>query len=162
MEKVRDMILFIGGPVDWRAWETWMGDIGYCGRGCVTDVDWERLRELRVWRKRKISWSDYGQTNRQTDRQMDRISTCRLNPCKRLSKNVWHLKLKYIFTHWREYCRTHISLAPPLDFWPSHIFRGEHTISTISLFLYPQIWLLAIFQQSRSKFPLSNLYNGFF
>ena len=37
-----------GGPVDWRAWETWMGDIGYCGRGCVTKVDWGRLRELRV------------------------------------------------------------------------------------------------------------------
>ena len=37
------MILFIGGPVDWeggsidwRAWETWMGDIGYHGRGCVS------------------------------------------------------------------------------------------------------------------------------
>ena len=33
--KVCDMILFIGGPVDWEggpvdwwAWETWMGDIG--------------------------------------------------------------------------------------------------------------------------------------
>ena len=49
------MILFIvgpvdweGGPVDWRAWETWMGDIGYRGRGCVTKVDWGRLRELRL------------------------------------------------------------------------------------------------------------------
>ena len=49
------MILFIGGPVDWeggpvdwRAWETWMGDIGYRRRGCVTKVDWGRLRELRV------------------------------------------------------------------------------------------------------------------
>ena len=38
--KVRDMILFIGGPVDWeggpvdwRTWETWMGDI------------WEKLRD---------------------------------------------------------------------------------------------------------------------
>ena len=44
---VGNMILFIGGPVDWeggpvdwRAWETWMGDIGYRGRGCVTKVDW--------------------------------------------------------------------------------------------------------------------------
>ena len=39
----KNMILFIrgpvdweGGPVDWGAWETWMGDIGYRGRGCVT------------------------------------------------------------------------------------------------------------------------------
>ena len=54
MEKVRDMILFIGGPVDWEggpadwwAWETWMGDIEYRGRGCVTKVDWGMLRE--VW-----------------------------------------------------------------------------------------------------------------
>ena len=53
--NVCEMILFIGGPVDWeggpvdwRAWETLMGDIGYCGRGCVTKVDWGRLRELRV------------------------------------------------------------------------------------------------------------------
>ena len=37
------MILFIGGPVDWeggpldwRVWETWMGDVGYRGKGCVT------------------------------------------------------------------------------------------------------------------------------
>ena len=39
------MILFISGPVDWEggpvdweggAWETWMGNIGYRGRGCVT------------------------------------------------------------------------------------------------------------------------------
>ena len=37
--KVCDMILFIGGPVDWRAWETWMGDIGYRGRSCVTKVE---------------------------------------------------------------------------------------------------------------------------
>ena len=44
--KVCDMILFIGGPVDWeegpvdwQAWETWMGDIGYCGRGCVNKVN---------------------------------------------------------------------------------------------------------------------------
>ena len=38
-----------GGLVDWRAWETWMGDIGYRGRGCVTiKVDWGMLRELRV------------------------------------------------------------------------------------------------------------------
>ena len=43
------MILFIGvsvdwerGPVDWGAWETWIGDTG---------IPWERLRdspELRV------------------------------------------------------------------------------------------------------------------
>ena len=53
--KVCDMILFIGrpvdwegGPVDWGAWETWMMDIGYRGRVCVTKVDWGRLRELRV------------------------------------------------------------------------------------------------------------------
>ena len=53
--NVCDMILFIVGPVDWegvpvdwRAWETWMGDIRYRGRGCVTKVDWGRLRELRV------------------------------------------------------------------------------------------------------------------
>ena len=53
--KVCDMILFIGGPVDWeggpvdwRAWETWMGDIGYHGRGYLTMVDGGRLRELRV------------------------------------------------------------------------------------------------------------------
>ena len=38
--KVCDIILFIGGPVDWRAWETWMGDIGYHGRGCVNEVNW--------------------------------------------------------------------------------------------------------------------------
>ena len=38
-----------GGPIDWRAWETWMRDIGYLrGRGCVTKVEWGRLRELRV------------------------------------------------------------------------------------------------------------------
>ena len=46
LEKVCEMILFIGGPVDWEGgpvdwgvvgiWETWMGDIGYRGRGCVT------------------------------------------------------------------------------------------------------------------------------
>ena len=49
-----NMILFIGGPVDWeggpvdwRAWETWVGDIGYHGRGCVTKVDGGRLRELK-------------------------------------------------------------------------------------------------------------------
>ena len=49
------MILFIGGPVDWegepvdwQAWETWMGDIGYSERGCVTKVDWGMFRELRV------------------------------------------------------------------------------------------------------------------
>ena len=52
LEKVCEMILFIGGPVDWEggpvdwgvcvgggAWETWLGDIGYCGRGCVTKVN---------------------------------------------------------------------------------------------------------------------------
>ena len=44
-----------GGPVDWRAWETWMGDIGYRERGCVTKVDWGRLRELRVWIRKRIS-----------------------------------------------------------------------------------------------------------
>ena len=39
--------MFIGGPVDWeggpvdlREWETWIGDIGCRGRGCVTKVDW--------------------------------------------------------------------------------------------------------------------------
>ena len=38
-----ELILFIGGPVDWeggpldwRVWETWMGDVGYRGKGCVT------------------------------------------------------------------------------------------------------------------------------
>ena len=35
-KMVCDMILFIGGLVDWQAWETWMGDIGYRGRGCVS------------------------------------------------------------------------------------------------------------------------------
>ena len=54
-KKGHNMILFVGGPVDWeggsvdwRAWETWMGDIGYHGRGCVTKVDWGMLRELGV------------------------------------------------------------------------------------------------------------------
>ena len=62
-----------------------MGDIGYRGRGCVTKVDWGRLRELRVWiRKRKRIWSDDGQTNGQTNR----ISTCRLDPCKGSSKKL--------------------------------------------------------------------------
>ena len=37
-----------GGPVDWRAWEAWMVDIGYRGRGYVTKVDWGRFCELRV------------------------------------------------------------------------------------------------------------------
>ena len=46
--KVLDMILFIGGPVDWQAWETWMGEIGYHGKGFVTKVGWGRLLELRV------------------------------------------------------------------------------------------------------------------
>ena len=32
---------------EWGAWETWMGDIGYRGRGCVTKVDWGMLCELR-------------------------------------------------------------------------------------------------------------------
>ena len=52
---VGNVILFIGGrveweggPVDWRAWETWMGDIGYRGRGCVIKVDRGMLRELKV------------------------------------------------------------------------------------------------------------------
>ena len=51
--KVCDMILFIwgpvdfeGGPVDWREWETWMGEIRYRGRGCVIKVDWRMLRKL--------------------------------------------------------------------------------------------------------------------
>ena len=61
--KVCDMILFIGGPVDWRAWETWMGDIRYRGRGCVTKVDWGRLRELRVWMrnicKKRCLWTSW-------------------------------------------------------------------------------------------------------
>ena len=52
MEKVCDMILLIWGTVDWEGgpvdWRAWMGDIGYRGRGCVTKVDWGRLRELRV------------------------------------------------------------------------------------------------------------------
>ena len=47
-----DMILFIGGPVDWegepvdwQAWETWMGDIGYRGRVCVTLLSLESERK---------------------------------------------------------------------------------------------------------------------
>ena len=54
-KKGHNMILFVGGPVhwewgpvDWPAWETWMGDIGYHGRGYLTMVDGGRLRELRV------------------------------------------------------------------------------------------------------------------
>ena len=46
------MTLFIGGPVDWeggpvdcRAWETWMGDIGYRGRGCMTLLSLETERK---------------------------------------------------------------------------------------------------------------------
>ena len=49
------MILFIGGPVDWDggpvdwgvggAWETWMGDIGYRARGCVTLLSLESERK---------------------------------------------------------------------------------------------------------------------
>ena len=43
------MILFIGGPVDWEGgpveWGHGMGDmggdIGYCGRGCVTFLSLE-------------------------------------------------------------------------------------------------------------------------
>ena len=69
------MILFIGGPVDWGvggggAWETWMGDIGYRGRGCVTllSLESEKGKEKEVM------------TDAQTDGQMDRISTCRLDP----------------------------------------------------------------------------------
>ena len=64
---VGNMILIIKGPVDWWAWEPWMGDIGYRGRGCVTAVDWGRLRELRVWIRKRI-WSDDGHTNGQIDR----------------------------------------------------------------------------------------------
>ena len=73
-KKVCYMILFIGGPVDWeggpvdwRAWETWMGDIGYRGRGCVTKVDWGRLRELRVWIRKWIR-NDDGRTNKWTEK----------------------------------------------------------------------------------------------
>ena len=53
--KVCDMILLIGGPVDWegrpvdwRAWETWIGEIKYRERGCGIKVDWVMLRELRL------------------------------------------------------------------------------------------------------------------
>ena len=46
------------------------GDIGYRGRGCVTKVDWGtpvgEVAWARIWiRKRKIVWSDDGQTNGQ-------------------------------------------------------------------------------------------------
>ena len=60
------MILSIGGPVDWGEepvdWgvggtcETWMGDIGYRGRGCVTllSLDSERKgKEEEVMRTDK-------------------------------------------------------------------------------------------------------------
>ena len=50
------MIRFIGGPVDWeggsvdwRAWETWMGDIGYRGRGCVSlESEGKEMSRLRT------------------------------------------------------------------------------------------------------------------
>ena len=84
------MILFIvgpvdweGRPVDWRAWETWMGEIRYRGRGCVIKVDWGMLRELRVWKRKRIR-SDERQTNKWTNR----ISTYRLDPRKGSSKNT--------------------------------------------------------------------------
>ena len=48
-----------GGPVDWRAWETLMGDIGYCGRGCVS-LESERKGKEEVM------------MDRRTDRQIDK------------------------------------------------------------------------------------------
>ena len=54
-----------------------MGDIGYSGRGCVTllSLESEKGKEKEVM------------TDAQTDGQMDRISTCRLDH-KRSSKNI--------------------------------------------------------------------------
>ena len=48
-------------PVHWgtswlgrgTSWPAGMGDMD--GRGCVTKVDWGRLRELRVWIRKRIS-----------------------------------------------------------------------------------------------------------
>ena len=106
--KVCEMILFIGGPVDWwveaGAWETWMGGhLGYRGRGCVT-----LLSLLRVWiRKRKRS--DDGRTYRRTNR----ISTCRLDLCKGLSKRIdLHLPKSLLSTS-----STKISQIPLLNLW---------------------------------------------
>ena len=69
------------------------GDIGDMDGGHL--IPWERLRdspELRVWiRKRKRS--DDGRTDRQRDRQMDRISTYRLDPWKGPVKNVLNMFL---------------------------------------------------------------------
>ena len=79
LEKVCEMILFIGGPVDWG-----MGGRRHGRHGWGHWIPWERLRdspELRVWRKRIRS------DDRQTNGQMDRISTCRLDPWKGSSKN---------------------------------------------------------------------------
>ena len=58
-------------PVHWgTSWLGGMGDMdGGHWSGCVTKVDWGRLREHRVW-IRKIIRSD--------DRQTDRLSICRL------------------------------------------------------------------------------------
>ena len=54
--KVCYMILFIGGPVDWEGgpvdwgvggwdvWETWVGDIGYCGRERLLDSPGLRVK----------------------------------------------------------------------------------------------------------------------
>ena len=50
-----EIILFIGGPLDWKGgpldwgvggtWETWMGDIRYRGSGCVTLLSLESERK---------------------------------------------------------------------------------------------------------------------
>ena len=88
LEKVCEMILFIGGPVDWEGGPVdWgMGGRRHGRHGWGHWIPWERLRdspELRVWKKRKRIRSD----DRQTDKQMDIISTCILDPCEEWSKN---------------------------------------------------------------------------
>ena len=65
------MILFIGvpvdwegGPVDWQTWETWMGDIGYCGRGCVSLESERKGKELS-------RLNTYGHTDRHVNKELE-------------------------------------------------------------------------------------------
>ena len=76
LEKVCEMILFIGGPVDWEGGPVdWgMGGRRHGRHGWGHWIPWERLRdspELRVWKKRKRIRSDDRQTNKWTDKWTD-------------------------------------------------------------------------------------------
>ena len=123
--KVCEMILFIGGPVDWEGGPVdWgMGGRRHGRHGWGHWIPWERLRdspELRVWRKRIRS--DDRQINGQTEFPL-LDSTPGRGRVKRNHFATIVISASFVETSW-DWCLPNWELKGENDFASTH--RWDH------------------------------------